>query len=220
MTIYTSHSEEYRPLFEEFMKPSFDRYVEIEDGLKPDLVVTPYEVLEKMEGGGDAFFLEMAKRHQGEVVGWIGADFQFFGNPIPTIMQALQDHDIVSIYDGVDAEGLRNVVCPDFWFTWSSGVTINFFEWVIQSMAEGKFRNDECAWNEKAIVNYMPKFKSLDPRQFWTVGEMNKGCWDNDFRPEPPTSIIVHHGNWTRGVKNKRHLMATVREIVNCGRGI
>ncbi|MCX5713943.1 MAG: putative nucleotide-diphospho-sugar transferase [Candidatus Omnitrophica bacterium] len=62
--------------------------------------------------------------------------------------------------------------------------------------------------------DYQIKWTYL-PREFFSPGIVNECIWRPDMEFPVPRNIIMHHANWTVGVKNKIAQLKYVRDVVN-----
>lgn len=121
-------------------------------------------------------------------------DLQFFGDPVPSLLEQLGDADMAFQLDGPN-----ELLCTGFFICRGNEKTQNIFSKCLKRYDGTAFplRNDQDVFNEiKNLVNY----KVLDKR-FWSVWRAFKTP-TNDFNKwegqefDVPQDILMHHANW------------------------
>lgn len=138
-------------------------------------------------------------------------DVQFLNNKnvINTLLEELGDYDIACQND-VQPYFDRTTYCAGFFICRGNNKTINLFTNTLEDMKK-RFpsMHDQDALNKNLGI---VKHKILS-NKFYTHAQSVKKLWEseNDIFTIPD-NIMVHHANWTHGVKNKIKLLNIVKE--------
>jgi len=124
-------------------------------------------------------------------------DIQFFGD-------ISGDIDL----DGIDAQFQEDVEmpCAGFFFAKSTPAFSNFLNQV--------HKHNHLAPNDQLLFNQFKdliKWTTLPRNKYFTVGHYNGGkVWDGEWI-DVPKECIMHHANYTIGVRNKIKMMHEVK---------
>jgi len=167
------------------------------------------------------------KENPGNIFIHSDVDIQFFGKTKDIILQSLYDKDIVFQRDRHENKksGEQGVYCAGFFACRSNEVTLEFFERILKELDNAvPPDNDQTLINDflqkknnKVNAGYLPDI-------FWSPG-INYGItgwlddsgekiyhWEPGQELEPPSGIVMHHANWTKGVDNKKIQLELVKE--------
>jgi hypothetical protein len=85
----------------------------------------------------------------------------------------------------------------------------------LSSMNKWGSVSDKIAPLLRTVKNdYGIKWRYL-PKEFFSPGIMKRCIWSPGMEFPIPRNIIMHHANWTTGVKNKIAQLQYVRDVVN-----
>lgn len=147
------------------------------------------------------FFVKICEENMGNYFFYSDVDVQFFDNHIDSLLlEEIEDNDIA---------------CQDDIWRYCSGVfickandrTLNMFRYM-------KDNYDYADDDQKALNNalFMSKHKMLS-RKFFTSG-FRRPFWNGQYF-DVPRDIVMHHANWTIGIRNKISLLNFVRKEYN-----
>jgi len=156
-------------------------------------------------------------------------DIQFFKKTENAILSCMADNDLITQKDADDATGLNTVpgfsghLCTGFFACRASGRTLRLWEAIRQQSLSRKQHHDQYWLN-----HYLNGFQSHRkdnifgvkwdylPPEFYSPGirRGNRGEWSPGDELIVPGDIILHHANWTAGVRNKIIQLERVKKIV------
>ena len=168
------------------------------------------------------WILENIDENSNEVMVFSDCDVQFFGD----LIFDLKENDILFQYDGTffdnswypdGATGItKHPNCCAGFFICKQNKKIKKFFLDIKSVLLKNMNetlHDQIVMNKLLSTGYDIKFDILDPVLYWTVGFLTNACvWSNQ-EIIVPKSIIMHHANFTIGIKNKIRLLNTVKQL-------
>ena len=136
-------------------------------------------------------------------------DVQFFSDFSQDIIKEIGNNDI-AFQDDV------TVLCAGFFICKQNIATLSFFEQIYRILKNEMDRGID----DQVIINNVLRsnpniinFGVLPSDKYYTVASTIKSVWNGqDFTL--PSTIFVHHANWTVGIKNKLQLLNIVREKV------
>jgi hypothetical protein len=132
-------------------------------------------------------------------------------------VQFFQDiNEDLGLYDILFQEDLGSY-CAGFFICKQNQIILNFFEYVREALE----LNMNGIIHDQTIINHIlhndafPNIKVgfLDRNQYWTIANVNGGrVWrEEDSISHVPKEIIMHHANFTVGIKNKMSLLKQVK---------
>ncbi len=205
--VLTAYTIDQEPLCQTFLKPSL-----------PEC----WELIEcRIEGTGGAwrsrafreavryksrFVRDFVLENQGQVFLWADADVQFVTQPdAEKLLAYLGDNDIACQLDRAGH------YCSGFFVVRANRRTSEFFMRIAASVEEF-YRHykigDQVFFNEfKDTVGIVP----LPWDEYWTT----RYYWLPGDELLVPSSVVMHHANFTSGVQNKLQLLRAVRNIVS-----
>lgn len=215
MKLITLVSPSHAPLYEEFFSPT----------VPPEFELVAKVFIQDGSGNykdGVGWLrtmdrkLELIIRHirMGEPFVYADIDIQFFKPKpgIPAISDDILTHLMHHNLDLVFQCDLwaRRTMCFGFFGCYPSQQVLNLMHEVRRqcTVREG----DQEVLNR--VLQHQVKWGLLPPR-YWTHGAGLDREWPcPESSISPPEDIVMHHGNWTRGVENKINLMRLVRSKV------
>ncbi len=206
----TGYSTTHSPLFLQHFKPSFDKYLAHHFELH----------VRKIEGNpgkfGEASFNDWGRREMGAVLGLLkknmgrivvstGADFHFYEDFFPQLKPLLHYKELVGIYD------MYQMICGDFAAFVVTDKILNLYQWMIDN--DARFPNQQFTFN--AGIKTLKIDAAVLSGDFYTVGMSTSGqVWNPGEPVDPPSTIALHHGNFTVGAENKLALLDAVEARV------
>lgn len=145
-------------------------------------------------------------------------DIQFFSLNKQIILECIKDKDIVFQKDSI-----TGTLCTGFFVCRGNKKTLKLWQTIKKRLKEEKVVDDQlelnsCFRNEKSPYNL--KWGYL-PRKFFSPGlspNIGPNLWKPGVKLLIPKSIVMHHANWTRGIKNKVLQFEYIRKLVNNGK--
>ena len=132
-------------------------------------------------------------------------DVRFYGPVVEDLLRELGQKDIVFQNDGPGG------VCTGFFVVRPCVGMIRLFEHALEIMRKTSLL-DQPAVQETMVTFYGRKPSAswgFLPDRYWTFGHNNKH-WAPGMPVNPPTNLLVHHANWTKGIPNKLALLEAV----------
>lgn len=210
MNLYTYFTNSHKELYEKYFLESFNKY------LLSDFNLITTHTAQKTENGDftdpefgactddKLIILKQAlKDNEGKWFIYADCDIQFFDNIKKDIEGYLSDDiDMVCQED-------TNTICTGFLIIKSSQRMRDFIDLV----ANNRYKHHD----DQMTMNYFSnqiRFKFLDRDKYYTIGNYNGGrVWNGeDFNTH--SGILMHHANFTIGVKSKINLLEKVRENI------
>jgi len=132
-------------------------------------------------------------------------DIQFFDS-MDDLKTNIEDYDILAQDDG-------DTICNGFFVCKSNENTKKLFT-EVKKLMNIKY-NDQITLNK--IKDKYIKYKLLDQRYYSIYRYTNKKVWTPDINLSnlKLDNIIMHHANWTVGIKNKIKLLDKIKQIKN-----
>jgi hypothetical protein len=221
--IYTVYSESHRQLYENWfkrtMKDDFEIVSkEIKQSCKNakymangwvDTVINKIPLIHKAidEHFENGFFI------------FSDVDIQWFAPVKQKILEIVSKNPKVDIFFQRDSINLKTGVpyfCTGFFICKANERTRKFWNEVKKTMQENQWGDQRSSNHviEKKMINGL--IVSYLPFQFWGAGSnsFEKKIWVEGMPLYPPKNILVHHANWTEGVKNKIKQLKYIKHIV------
>ena len=206
--LYTFFSESHQEIFDNYFLPSFN--IHLSDDFFLVAHRTPQVCVSgdfNTEGFSEAMGLKLGilkkaiEENPDLPFVYADCDIQFFKSPLKDMHKYLTpDVDMVA-QDDVDT------ICAGFFFARGTQKFAKFIDHMIK--VNHYYANDQIAINmHKVLIKYtlLPKSKYL------TVGNFNGGVvWEGDETISIPSDIVMHHANFTIGVKHKLHMLQWVK---------
>lgn len=161
------------------------------------------------------FICDSIEENWGEVIVYSDCDVQFFGCPISEILSCLSGKDIVFQQDSPRCD-----LCSGFFAMHCNRATLKLWQLVHKRLRANLDQHDQAVLNSlvfysSRLTRLLGRFGmhlkgplsflkfGLLPDTFFTPGRYTAQVWTPGMDIELPKSVIVHHANWTVGVKNK-----------------
>lgn len=152
----------------------------------------------------------------GEVFIFSDVDIQFFAPIEDIIVELMHDKDII-----MQRNNPEGVLCTGFFACRANEKTLRLWSDVKKVMQKNKSHSDQISFNQcikkKRKKNpYGLAWDYLPPIFFGagTLAAYPGYLWKPGRKLEIPQGIVIHHANWTRGVKNKIAQLKYVRKQV------
>lgn len=210
MKIITFYSDSHYEMYNDYFLSSYNKHLSEHKLIAKKIEqVSPtgeyestgfdYAMLEKIN-----LIIENIDVNDGTPFVYSDCDIQFFGN----IDVDMGDNDILFQND-------FNSYCAGFFIAKQSKKVLDFFidvkERFIKSM-NGKI-HDQVVINLMFSEGYNKIKKDFLPNnKFWTVAFLTNGHHWNGQDVNVPKEIVMHHANFTIGIKNKLNLLKLVKE--------
>ena len=153
------------------------------------------------------------KENWGSIFIFSDVDIQFFGSVQNIILEHMQDKDMVMQRNTPDG-----VLCTGFFACRGNEKTLQLWTDVKKTMEKGNSYSDQNSLNH--CIKRNSKKNSYDivwdylPDIFFGGGTLT-GCeWRPGMALPIPHNIVMHHANWTKGIKNKISQLEYVRNEV------
>ena len=214
MKIYTCYTESHKILLEKYFLPSAEKF-NLEIVIKKfdqDCPSAEYKHdgwLKTMTNKAE-YFQQACNENIDQYFLYTDCDVQFFGDPSSTVEEELDGYDI-AFQDDVHPHVGRNTYCAGVVACRGSKSVSDLWDIIIKSLYTAKNNyDDQDTLNN--LINDSVKHKLLS-HKFYTVAQTTKKLWNNDDTEfQIPNDILVHHANWTHGVKNKIKLLELVKQ--------
>lgn len=149
----------------------------------------------------------------GEIFIFSDVDIQFFA-PIQDIILALmKGKDIIMQRNNPDG-----VLCTGFFACRANEKTLRLWQDVKKVMQKKKLNSDQISFNQcikkKSKKNPYDITWAYLPNSFFGGGTLTGREWKPGIKLPIPHDIIMHHANWTKGIKNKIAQLVYVRNKV------
>ncbi len=143
----------------------------------------------------------------GKIFIFSDVDIQFFAPIQNQIEQLMENKDMV-----IQKNHSNGMLCSGFFACRGNEKTLNLWQDAHKLMLNNQKISDQRALNSCLRKNnkYNVAWGYL-PNTFFNPGRI----WGPGKRLAIPNNIVIHHANWTRGIKNKIAQLRYVRNIVN-----
>jgi hypothetical protein len=141
-------------------------------------------------------------------------DIQFFCPIQETILKLMQDKDMV-----IQKNSPNGVLCSGFFACRGNEKTLHLWQDVKKTMQKNKLNSDQNSLN-RCIKRHNTKNPynvvwGYLPSTFFGGGTLTGHEWSPGMSLPVPHNIIMHHANWTKGIKNKIAQLVYVRKMVS-----
>ena len=209
MNLYACYTRSHKPLVDQHFRPSLPAEFKGKLRLKllPQRGVGEFDTegfgatcLRKME------FLAEACRTEKEPFLFSDVDVRFYGPVVADLTAQLGDLDMIFQWDGRPSRARE---CTGFFVVRPSPRTRILIASVVKRMRQtGEYDQDAMHWALDQDRELKTGFLCA---RYWTWGRMSK-IWEPGQPVAPPANLLVHHGNWTKGIKNKLALLEAVAQ--------
>lgn len=218
--LYTFYTPSHKNLFERWFLPSINKndfdLVVLEAEQKGNGVYKSNGWNESMMQKVD-FVIKAIKENQDKVFIYSDCDVQFLNSPYQEVKSALSTKDIVFQQD----EYFGKMACAGFFAAKGSQAILKLWQEVknrLEKNISNNFKADdqdklnEILKEKPTYLNwsFFSKTKFFCPRMVWNDGD----------NISVPFDILIHHANWTNGLKNKELQLKYVRDKYNNKSGL
>lgn len=220
LKILTFYSDSHFEMYNNFFLPSYNKFLSENELISKKIdQISPtgeyesegfdYAMVEKLN-----LIIENIDLKDDRFLVYSDCDVQFFSN----LKFDLGGNDIAFQQDG----SVRNL-CTGFFIAKQNPSVLNFFKEARELLLKnlnGKI-HDQTIINRMFNSGYNKIKKTILPYdKYWTVTyAINGGIWDGSTDFEIPDNLIMHHANFTVGVKNKIKLLKLVKEKMKNKKG-
>jgi Nucleotide-diphospho-sugar transferase len=140
-------------------------------------------------------------------------DIQFFAPIQKKILKLIKDKDIV-----MQKNSPSGVLCTGFFACRGNSKTLQLWQDVKKMMEADSLSSDQISFNR--CIRRFSKKNPYDvvwaylPHSFYGGGTLTGREWLPGRLLPIPHNIVMHHANWTKGVKNKIEQLTYVRNEV------
>lgn len=215
MKLYTFYTPSHKEIYENYFVESFNNYLYKDFTLDTELGVQKTK-------NGDFSDPELGSSMDDKIVllkraieenyeKWFiyaDCDIQFFGN----IIDDINNYINLGVSENIDmfCQEDCNSICAGFLLIKSSKKMYDFIDLI--SKERHKFNNDQLAMNHYS--NYI-RYSFLPRNMYYTVGNYNGGrVWNPGEMIYLPNKILLHHANFTIGVRNKILMMDEIKKLM------
>jgi hypothetical protein len=149
----------------------------------------------------------------GEIFIFSDVDIQFFAPIQDTIFTLMNGKDII-----MQRNNPEGVLCTGFFACRANEKTLRLWQDVKKVMQKKKLNSDQISFNQciKKKSKKNPYGIAWDylPTTFFGGGTLTGYEWKLGDKLRVPHGIMMHHANWTKGVKNKIAQLVYVRNEV------
>ena len=213
LKIITFYSDSHLEIYNNFFLSSYNKFLS-----ENELIAKKIEQISKTgEYKSEGFDYTMIEKinliienidlNDNRILVYSDCDVQFFSN----LEFDLMDNDI-----SFQQDGSPNNLCAGFFIAKQNQSVLNFFNDVKETLIKnlnGKI-HDQTIINNLFNSGYNKIKKTILPHdKYWTVAYSEiRGLWDGIQDFKIPNDLIVHHANFTIGIKNKLNLLKLVKE--------
>ncbi len=208
MNIYSCYTKSHKPLVDQHFRPSLP--AEFKGKLRLKLLPQRGSGELDTEGFGATclrkmeFLAEACGREKAPFL-FSDVDVRFYGPVVADLTAQLGDLDMIFQWDGRHPKARE---CTGFFVVRPSPRTRQLIAGVIKRMrATGEYDQDAVHWALDQDSGVKTGFLCA---RYWSAGRMGK-IWEPGQPCDPPANILVHHGNWTKGIANKLALLDAVK---------
>lgn len=214
MKLLTFFTNSHLEIYENYFLPSFESY------LKNDfeLLESHYEqICENGSFGSSRFGETMIGKlehiiknidiNDTQPLVYSDCDVQFFGEIKNDLLTEIENYDLKLQNDIL-------CMCAGFFICKQNQNVLNFFTDVLNTLKNSSLPNDD----DQRIINeflnkkvYPLKYDTLPCDKYFTVAYANNSRQWNGEDFNIPSTILVHHANWTVGINNKLKLLEYVK---------
>jgi hypothetical protein len=141
-------------------------------------------------------------------------DIQFFAPVQEKILKLMEGKDLI-----FQKNSPNGVLCTGFFACRGNEKTLQLWQDVKQVMLKNKINSDQNSLNRcikrhsktnpyNVVWGYLPK-------TFFGGGTLTGFEWKPGMHLPIPNGIMMHHANWTKGIKNKIAQLIYVRSVVS-----
>jgi len=152
--------------------------------------------------------IQAVKDNWGKIFIYSDVDIQFFGKTKDIILDLIQDKDII-----IQRNNPTGTACSGFFVCKGNEQTLKLWQMAKEYMKQSG-KSDQRALNY-ALANSAYIKWDLLPVEFFNGGTLTGKLWKPGLKLPIPNNIVIHHANWTIGIKNKIAQLTYVRKVVD-----
>ena len=157
--------------------------------------------------------IQAVKDNWGKVFIFSDVDIQFFGPIQQHILSLMQDNDLI-----IQKNSPNGVICSGFFACRGNEKTLRLWQDVRKVMVRTRLSDqrslNRCLRKQKRRGNlYGIKWNYLPPI-FFGGGALTGKRWHPGTKLLVPQGVVMHHANWTIGIKNKIKQLKYVQGVV------
>jgi hypothetical protein len=141
-------------------------------------------------------------------------DIQFFRSIQKTVLELMEDKDMI-----IQKNSPKGVMCTGFFACRGNERTLKLWQDVKRVMQKNKLNSDQISLNRcikrNSKTNPYNVVWAYLPNSFFGGGTLTGREWKPGKYLPIPQGIMMHHANWTKGIKNKIAQLIYVRSVVN-----
>lgn len=153
------------------------------------------------------------EENQGKIFIFSDVDIQFFEPIKDTILALMEGKDIV-----MQRNNPEGVLCTGFFACRGNEKTLQLWKDVKKTMQKKSSKSDQISFNQcikkKSKKNPYGLVWAYLPDSFFGGGTLTGRDWHPGMSLPVPGKIVLHHANWTKGIKNKIKQLQYVRNEV------
>jgi hypothetical protein len=153
------------------------------------------------------------KENWGSIFIFSDVDIQFFAPIKATILKLMKNKDLM-----IQKNSPNGVLCSGFFACRANEKTLQLWQDVKLTMQKDKLNSDQnslnrCIKRHNKTNPYNVVWGYL-PNTFFGGGTLTGHEWSPGMSLPVPHGIMMHHANWTKGVKNKIAQLMYVKKVV------
>lgn len=209
--LLTFYSETHKEMYENYFYPSFNKFLSKKYNLIENIIPQICRTGEFASHGFDeAMFkkieliIENIDISDKNILVFSDCDIQFFSD----LEFDLQSFDILF------QEDYKGMKCAGFFICKQTKKVLDFFNLVKEEfikIKDGKI-DDQGIINRLLLKNeFGLNWQFLPTDKYWSVGNATEGKVWNGEKINIPNNLIMHHANYTVGIKNKINLLNLIK---------
>lgn len=214
--LYAICTPSHEILKDQFFLPSiqddFDIIIELYDQTCPNVQFMSYGWTDTTIRKVD-LIIRAIHENWGKIFIFSDVDIQFFAPIQSTILVLMEGKDII-----MQKNNPEGVLCTGFFACRGNEKTLQLWMDVKRLMETNKLQSDQISFNQ--CIKRHSKKNPYDvvwdylPVTFFGAGTLTGCTWHPGAFLPIPYNIMMHHANWTKGIKNKIAQLTYVKEVV------
>lgn len=148
------------------------------------------------------FIIQAIHENWGEIFIFSDVDIQFFAPIQESIVRLMEDKDIV-----MQRNNPEGVLCTGFFACRGNERTLQLWTDVKKTMQKQQLNSDQISFNQCIKRRHKKNPYGVAwgylPHTFFGGGTLTGTLWLPGNTLPVPHNIVMHHANWTKGIKNK-----------------
>ena len=156
-------------------------------------------------------WIDAVRDNWGNIFVCSDVDIQFFQPTEPILLELIKDKDMV-----IQRDTPKGGLCSGFFACRANEKTLQLFQAMLEFMKHSKDKSDQNSMNYFLKSNN--KFNIVWdylPVEFFGGGTLTGHGWKPGQKLPVPSNIVMHHANYTAGIKNKIKQLNYVSQIAN-----